>query len=211
MENSMFFDDYSWQKVTGAQMEAFLKLINPIQGRHSASPKSAALDACHPSFYASVTLMRVNDRAWAPNTGPFWFLAKPDVTLPLDGTSAPIHEANERDPIKITEKNALDYLRFFCYFVHGDEGPFLIIEDINHPGLDRGKLDNTTRKEIEGSLRKATFEGKTPGGALRASATLLYGSGLFFAQFSMTENGMVEMINDEPLAADLPVKPIKSD
>ena len=31
--------------------------------------------------------------------------------------------------IKVTDENVLDYLRFFCFFVRGEEGPFLIAED----------------------------------------------------------------------------------
>ena len=58
-------------------------------------------------------------------------------------------------------------------------------------------------------MRPAAFEGKTPEGALEASAMVLYGNALFAARFSMTENGMIEMIDDEPIAADLPVKKVK--
>jgi hypothetical protein len=127
----------------------------------------------------------------------------------LDGTSAPIHDANEADPVKVTEANCLDYLRFFCYFVHGDEGPFFIVENIDYPAIDKANLDDARRKVLEGALREAMFEGKTPTGALEASAMVLYGKALFSARFSMTQNGMIEMTDDEPVAADLPVKKIK--
>ena len=205
----MFFDRYPWQIVTVPQMEPLLKQINSVQDKHVASPTSATVEWCHLTFYKSVTLVRVNDSAWAPNIGPFWFLAKDNKTMLLDGSSTPIHDANAADSVKLTEKTALDYLFFFCYFVHGDDGPFLIVEDLNHPALDRNKLDDSLRKEVEGKLRRATFEGKTPGGALRASATVLYGTVLFFAQFSMEENGEIEMTDDEPLVAELPIKKLK--
>lgn len=203
------FDEYKWQQVTGAQVDPFLKLINPIQGKHTAGAASAKVEWAQLPFYTTIALVRVDDTAWAPNTGPFWFLAKQGRMFLLDGSSAPIHDANEADPIKVTEANALDYLRFFCYFVHGDEGPFLIVEDINHPAIDTAKLDDSKRKVIEDALRPAAFEGKTETGALEASAMVLYGNALFSARFSMTENGMIEMIDDEPVAADLPVRKIK--
>jgi hypothetical protein len=62
---------------------------------------------------------------------------------------------------------------------------------------------------MEDALRPAAFEGKTDAGAYEASAMVLYGNALFSARFSMTENGMIEMIDDEPVAADLPVKKVK--
>jgi hypothetical protein len=204
------FEEYTWQKVAGAQLEPFLKLINPIQQQFNASPATADVAWCQLPFYTSIGLVRVSDPAWPPGTGPFWFLAKQGRMFLLDGSSAPIHDANEADPIKVTEANTLDYLRFFCYFVHGDEGPFLIVEDINHPALDQTKLEAATKKVIEDAIRPAAFEGKTGDGAFEASAMVLYGNALFSARFSMTEGGMIEMIDDEPVAADLPVKKVKS-
>jgi len=204
------FDHYKWQSVTGAQLEPFLKLINPIQAKHVAAADSAKVEWAQTPFYATTALVRVDDTAWPAKTGPFWFLAKQGRMFLLDGSSAPIHDANEADPIKVTEANALEYLRFFCYFVHGDEGPFLIVEDINHPALDASKIDDATRKVIEGALRPTSLEGKTDEGNIEASAMVLYGNALFSARFSMSENGMIEMIDDEPVAADLPVRKIKS-
>ncbi len=203
------FEHYKWQSVSGPQMEPFLKLVNPIQGKYVASPESATVGWAQLPFYSSIALVKVDDTAWPAGTGPFWFLAKQGRMFLLDGSSAPIHDANEADPIAINELNALEYLRFFCYFVHGDEGPFLIVESINHPALDQSKLDASTRKVIEDALRPAAFEGKTDENAFETSAMVLYGNALFAARFSMTVNGMIEMIDDEPIAADLPVKKIK--
>ncbi|MBI3441114.1 MAG: hypothetical protein HY052_04825 [Proteobacteria bacterium] len=203
------FEQYTWQSVTGPQMEPFLKLINPIQGKYTASAGSATVGWAQLPFYNTIALVKVDDTAWPAKTGPFWFLAKQGRMFLLDGSSAPIHDANEADPITVTEANALEYLRFFCYFVHGDEGPFLIVEGINHPALDQSKLDAPTRKVIEDAIRPATFEGKTDEGNFEASAMVLYGNALFSARFSISSNGMIEMIDDEPIAADLPVKKVK--
>ncbi|MGD1916180.1 MAG: hypothetical protein ACFCBV_08335 [Phycisphaerales bacterium] len=57
----------------------------------------------------------------------------------LDGTSPPIHEINARYGLSLFEpddedlseqkqKHVLHYLRFFCEFVHGEGGPFYIID-----------------------------------------------------------------------------------
>lgn len=203
------FENFNWQQVSGAALEPFLKLINPIQSKWTASAETADVAWCQLPFYKTIGLVRVNDTAWPFNTGPFWFLAKQGRMFLLDGSSAPIHDGNEADPMQLTEAGVLDYLRFFCYFVHGDEGPFLIVEDINHPALDKTKIDDATRKVIEDAVRPAAFEGKTAEGNFEASAMVLYGNALFSARFSMTEGGMIEMIDDEPVAADLPVKKIK--
>lgn len=204
------FEEYTWQDVPASQIEPFLKMLNPIQGKHTASAASARVEWCQMPFYTTVALIKVDDKSWAPGTGPFWYLAKQGKMFLLDGTSAPIHDANEADPVKVTEANALDYLKFFCYFVHGDEGPFFVVEQIEHPALDLTKLDGTKRRVIEDALRPAAFEGKAASGNLETSAMILYGNALFAARFSITENGMIEMTDDQPVAADLPIKKIKS-
>ncbi|HEX2753017.1 MAG TPA: hypothetical protein VHP34_07955 [Alphaproteobacteria bacterium] len=57
------FDDYSWQKVEGAQLEPFLKLVNPIQGTHNAGAATADVGWCQLPFYTTIGLVRVNDSA----------------------------------------------------------------------------------------------------------------------------------------------------
>lgn len=202
-------DKIKWQAVTGVEVEPFLKAINPISGKHTAHKDSVKVEWGQPPFYSSIALVRVNDSSWNKETGPFWFLAKQGQMFHLDGTSAPIHDANEAGPIELNEDNVLDYLRFFCFFVHGDEGPFLILEDIADPALDHDKLDDATRKVIENAIVPAAFEGKDDKGQYIASALVLYGDALFSARFALTDDGMIEMTDDDPIAGDLPVKPFR--
>lgn len=203
------YDKIKWQAVTGPEMQPFLNSVNPISGKYTANADSAKVEWGQLPFYNNIALVRVSDTAWGASTGPFWFLAKQGQMFHLDGTSAPIHDANEAGPIKVTEDNVLDYLRFFCFFVHGDEGPFLILEDINDPALDHERLDDATRKIIEGALLPASYEGKDDQGQYVASALVLYGDALFSARFALTDDGMIEMTDDDPIAGDLPVKPYR--
>ncbi len=199
------YEDNKWQIVEGAATEPFVKSVNPIAGKHMVSVGSAKIEWRQLPFYKNVALVRVADSSWDKGIGPFWFLAKQGQMFHLDGSSTPIHEANELAPVEITEENALDYLRFFCYFVHGDEGPFLIIEDIEDDAFDHSKMDDAMRKVIEGSIQPASYEGKNEKGEFQTTGMVLYGDALFAARFSMTENGLIEMTDDEPIAADLPV------
>ena len=168
------FDEYNWQKVEGAPLEPFLKLVNPIQGTHNASAATATVGWCQLPFYTTIGLVRVQDTAWPAGTGPFWFLAKQGRMFLLDGSSAPIHDANEADPIKVVEANVLDYLRFFCYFVHGDEGPFLIVEDVNHDAIDQTKLEPGMRKVIEDAVRLAKSDPKPQAADLLSDVYVAY-------------------------------------
>ena len=199
-----------WQAVTGGDMDPFLKAINPISGTHSATVESARVEWAQLPFYKNIALVHVNDSSWGKDIGPFWFLAKQGQMFHLDGTSAPIHDANEAGPIALDESSILDYLRFFCFFVHGDEGPFYIVEDLEKSQLDTAKMDEATNSVVGDSIVEAAFEGKDPKGQYIAAAIVLYGDALFSARFAMTDDGMIEMTDDDPIAGDLPVMPFKA-
>lgn len=203
------YDKIKWQAVTGNEVQPFLNAVNPISGKYTAKTESVKVEWGQLPFYSNIALVRVSDTSWGADIGPFWFLAKQGQMFHLDGTSAPIHDANEAGPIKLNEDNVLDYLRFFCFFVHGDEGPFLILENINDPAIDHDRMDDATRKVVEGSIMPASFEGKDDKGQYIASALVLYGDALFSARFALTDDGMIEMTDDDPIAGDLPVKPFR--
>ena len=67
-------------------------------------------------------------------------------------------------------------------------------------------LDDKTRMVIEGTVREASFESKDDNGNWMCDAVVYYSNALFIANFSVQPSGMIEMLDDEPIAADLPVK-----
>ena len=89
---------------------------------------SARVCACELPFYTRkpVLLLRVQ-HADATRYG----LLTERGFRPLDGSSTPIHDVSHEAGPHLHEENVFDYLKFFCYFVHGDLGPFLIIETID--------------------------------------------------------------------------------
>ncbi len=120
----------------------------------------------------------------------------------LNGTSPPIHEVNSKAPIRINEDNVLDYLKFFCFFVRGDEGPFYVAEDMEDQNLPED-MDGTTKSVVEGTIRPASFEGMNEQGHFLCDAVVYYSNALFIANFAVQQSGMIEMLNDEPIAGDL--------
>jgi hypothetical protein len=79
-------------------------------------------------FYSSVRLCVLNLKWQNKALPPLFLLNGADHAYPLDGSNAPVYAANEEEQIEITEETAEDYLRFFCFAVRGDEGPFLLYE-----------------------------------------------------------------------------------
>lgn len=149
----------------------------------------------------------------------------PAKITPLDGTSPPIHQTNQlHGELRLaggTEKAVDDYLRFFCSTIHGEDGPFLILDKGNYKTiLANTSIPETLRDEIQLGIRSEAepdlskeFEAlgnPIPGSLLkRRKACVIYSSALFRAWFAIehsAENpGMVQMLKDEPILTGLKV------
>lgn len=199
------YEDNNWAAVTGDELEGFLSQVGTIDGKYAVSSASTEVSYRMLPFYDAVALIRLKDRAWGKPKLNIYYLTMEGSLFRLNGTSPPIHEVNAKAPVKITEENVLEYLRFFCFFVRGEEGPFLIAESMDDHYLPKN-MDPKTQAVIEGTVRGATFEGKNEQGYFMCDAVVYYSNALFIANFAVQPSGMIEMLDDEPIAADLPVK-----
>ena len=199
------YHDNNWNAVEGEELAGFLEQINPIDGKYHVKAESTQVEWRILPFYDQVALIRVKDPNWTNPKLNIYYLTDQGNLFRLNGTSPPIHEVNAKAPIKVTEENVLEYLRFFCFFVRGEEGPFYVAESMEDSNMPT-EMDETTRSVIEGTIRPATFEGVNEQGHYLCDAVVFYSNALFIANFSVQPTGMIEMLDDEPIAADLPVK-----
>lgn len=199
------YNDQNWNAVQGDELAGFLEQINPIDGKYKVSAATTQVHWRMLPFYESVALVRVKDPNWLGKNLNIYYLTDQGNLFRLNGTSPPIHEVNAKAPIKINEQNVLDYLRFFCFFVRGEEGPFYVSESMADPNMP-AQMDDGTRAVIEGAIRPASFDGMNPQGHYLCDAVVFYSNALFIANFAIQPSGMIEMLEDEPIMADLPVK-----
>lgn len=199
------YEDNNWNAVLGEELEGFISQVTPIDGKYHASSATTEVSWRQLPFYNGVVLIRLKDRSWGKPRLAIYFLADQGTLYRLNGTSPPIHEVNAKSTIFITEENVLEYLRFFCFFVRGEEGPFLIAESMEDPYLPKD-MDPKTRAVIEGTVRAASYEGRNEQGHFLCDAVVYYANAMFIANFAVQPTGMIEMLSDEPIAADLPVR-----
>jgi hypothetical protein len=199
------YQDDKWNAVQGDELAGFLTQINPVDGKYRVAGETTQVHWRQLPFYDNVALIRVRDPNWVNKKLNIYYLTDQGNLFRLNGTSPPIHEVNAKAPIKVTEANVLDYLRFFCFFVRGEEGPFYIAESMEDPNMPVG-MDDTTRSVVEGTVRPCTFEGMNEQGHYLCEAVVFYSNALFIANFAVQPTGMIEMLDDEPIAADLPVR-----
>lgn len=199
------YTDNNWTPVEGDELAGFLEQVGPIGGKYKVSTASTKVEFRMLPFYDQVAMIRVKDPAWTPSSLYIYYLTDQGNLYWLNGTSPPIHEINGKAPVKITDDNVLEYLRFFCFFVRGEEGPFLIAETMDDPYIPKN-LDDRTRSVVEGTVRPASYEGKNEKGFFLCDAVVFYSNALFIANFAVQPTGMIEMLDDQPIAGDLGVK-----
>jgi len=167
-------------------------------------PTSTIMERRPLDWWPGCDLITASDPIWGP-TMAAWVLKDGGRLVRLDGTSPPIHMLNQAmDPI-LNRNNAIAYLGFFCTFVHAEAGPFATIgalEDQILPlELDREKIAGFIRApQILKEEPIAEDEGKI---SYHIETLVYYGDALFISNFLLKPTGMVDMLEDEPLAADL--------
>jgi len=203
MSNHEPFPNEGWTALSGADREAFLAQVNALQEKFSFSGEGVFVHWRPVPFYPRCALIRLTDTDWSPLPLTLWFVGQGGSLTMLDGTSRPIHDLNQKAGIELTPETILDYLRFFCFFVHGDAGPFHIVETVEDLGL-LGSLTDGQRLQLEEALFAPLLDERTgDGGSFFISANILYGDTLYRAKFRILPTGPVEMLEDESLFGGL--------
>jgi hypothetical protein len=200
----MFHDNDQWNAVADNEKAGFLDKVGTIDGQYNTSIETTEIHWRPMTFYKQVALIRLRDQGWGKeNLNVYYLTLKGELTR-LDGTSPPIHQMNADAHIELNESNILDYVKFFCFFVRGEEGPFLVSETMETYGLP--EMDETTKKAVSGVLRDATYEGKDDDGHYLCDAIVFYSNALFLSNFRIQQSGMIEMLEDDPLIQNLDVR-----
>ncbi|SLM48078.1 protein of unknown function [Nitrospira japonica] len=198
--------NYVWNDVPREVRERLIATLTSMDNSYCISRETTDIKLARLSWYDQVSLLRVADSNWQKPDLYLYYLIEEGEQRAfywLNGTSPPIHQVNKKAPIKLNQKNALDYLRFFNFFVRGEEGPFYIVEDPKDPMIPRHA---DVQRALEGVVRPATFEGINEKGHFLCDGVVFYSNALFIANFSINPTGMVNMLDDDPIAVNLPKK-----
>ncbi len=140
----------------------------------------------------------------------FYYIEHMDSRYLLDGTSDPIDELNEKIPINITKKTAIEYLRFFCFFVH-DDGPFYVVDSLEHPVFDSSQMDKGLKEMIFDSMSSPVVLKIPFRKFFTVAADIIHGDTLFTYGFRVNTEGRVEVAYFKERVSGIPVRKLKID
>ncbi len=208
------FYEYSWVSATVEFKAWLIAKLQPVDDKYQLNAATTQIDLCDLDWYEDYQLIRLADTLWENPKLCLYYLISPQHKLfRLNGTSPPVHEVNKKAPIKLNKDNVLSYLIFFCFFVRGEEGPFYLLESMDDPlveELRNASSDNqpmlTAYEVVEGTIRSLTLEGINEKGHYLCDGVVSYSNAMFIANFAVHSGGMIDMLDDEPIAADMPFK-----
>ncbi|MEL7148462.1 MAG: hypothetical protein AAFO69_18960, partial [Bacteroidota bacterium] len=194
--------NYRWMPATVEIQKVLSERLSLIDEKYRFDADNTVVSITRLPWYQNVFLIRLKDPSWNAQKLALYYMIDDNLKLlRLNGTSPPIHELNSKSPIRLDEHNVLDYLRFFGFFVRGEQGPFYIIEDLKDPVIPK---DEQVIKILRNTIRPASFEGMSPKGNFYCDGIVYYANVVFISNFEVQPTGMVEMLNDEAIGNQLP-------
>jgi serine/threonine protein kinase/TPR repeat protein len=155
-------------------------------------------------FYDRATLFELEIARPNRANGIYAYIRRGDRVVPIDGRSAPIHEQNGTAPVRLdTVARAMEYLRFFMAAIQSAEGTFRLVDE----SRDVAWLSTATdqdRSGIAGQISPASMSPSSSGG-WQAVVSAQHGNAVFQATMWVKPNGDVEMLDDKPIGAMLPI------
>lgn len=206
--------ELTWETLSRNEEPSWYEVLDDFDVRN----ENLVLRRADLSFYGRFRLLEVLEPKQATYRRSYALASsdegRPDLR-PMNGKAGLIHAVNAiPDELQLDESTADDYLRFFCWAVHGEQGPFSIPLTFRELDFEDAptKEQRQTLREIDFSVRpladadpQRTESPKDAPPVFRRLAQIAHGSTIFEAWFAIDETGGIAMDHDEPRIADLPL------
>jgi len=191
-----FMFDRKWNAFKAAECDKFSNLIIAECPELSSRKNwDKSLSWRRLPFWPDARLIRVSGFNSSRYYPAYFIYIEPDQGLfYLNGDSFPIHLYNNDYSTDITKENVIQYLMFFCFFVHGGDGPFLVLNSTKHPLISR---QADAKAKLAKFLKPIVVERNKHGWLL--TGPVLYCNQLSEAMFQVYDTGEVTMVDDSAL------------
>ncbi len=193
-----------WQKLSRSEAERFLRHVATHDDRSARAwsrPELQILGIDRRSLSFSRWSLYQVHLGEGDRFGAIDLMASESQALVLDGLSQTIHTLVENGTILLENpESQSEFTRFFCNALRAAAGRFQLIDSPADLPLAEGT-------ELPAEVRILPWEPTEPSAddSPTYTGTVFYSGALFQAKFRLSSpaRGFVEMLEDEPLAADL--------
>ncbi len=197
--------DESYTKLELNEVASIIDALNKqIQGS-IFDPLETTIMAIDVPFYEGYRFLDVADHATNPPLQRFVFQKKDtqEFTV-IDWDFGTIYGLNHDAPIKLTDENILEYVRFFFLHVKGRHGRFILCETADHVQW-KDEPPAEVRKALNDALNPLELKEKRKDGIYVLKAFMMLKDALFTVDIFVDQVGEVTMSDHEILIEDVPV------
>lgn len=197
--------DEAYEKLDLDETATIIEMVNKQVEGSLFDPLETTILAIDVPFYKDYRFLDIADHATKPPLQRYVLQKKgtQDFTL-LDWTYKTIYDLNEKAPIELTDKNIIDYVRFFYQFVKGRHGRFIICESVENIHW-KDEPPEEIRKALNQVLVPFKIIEKREDGVYKMHGCMMLKDALFKVDIYVEPNGRITMADHEILIEDIPV------
>ena len=198
--------DEAYTKLELDDVAAVLDVINKDVEGSTFDPLETTILAIEVPFYKRYKFLHIADHATDPPLERYAF--QKDGThdfVVINWKYDAIYEMNTKAPIEITDKNVLEYVRFFFSFVKGRHGKFIICETADHIQW-KDEPPPEVKKSLNEALNPLELVEKRKDGVYVINAYMMLKDALFAVQVYVEPTGKITMSDHQMIIEDIPVE-----
>jgi hypothetical protein len=197
---------YDMTELVAEQAAGILEDINAVQPKDSLWSSASVISGRLLPFYPGFRLVEISEPARDGGRRARYLHRHPEVVR-LNFTSPPMNEVS-RKHLFLPRERVVDFAKFFTGNLVGELGRFRIVEKMSDFVWQRPPSEAVLRKIRENLLPLSTQSVEAvAGGSFRLKVSMLYANTLFVTTLEIDRNGIFQMIEDLPIATDLPIVP----
>jgi AAA+ superfamily predicted ATPase len=190
-----YIDRLNWQSLPSGDAAAFLRIMFGAGVSKALGDIPVVATVAKLPFYSRTELMRLTvgpTEVASVQESIFVLHTDESRLMLLDGGSPQVHDINDYEQLSLDPSQRIDYLRFFNFAVRGTAGAFVLLESLQTDA-------NPTTEEIKEFVSEPKEIGSSDDGSTRIATKVAYDGVAYAATFEVTANGLVQMIDDEPI------------
>jgi len=197
----------AFEKLEDKETQEILDRFAPLFDGTPFTSNDTTIMAQEMNFYPGYRYLDIADYSTQPPTRRFAIEGRKKnkgQDIVLDWTNGPIYTLNQKAPIILNDETVPDYVRFFFGHVRGENGRFLIAENVDDM---RWKDDPPpeARKNLSKMLLPIMVKEITVNGSFLVPVTVMFKDSLFQCDVTVSPEGHVDITNEHVLVEDIPI------
>ncbi|MGD9637445.1 MAG: hypothetical protein AB7U85_00120 [Alphaproteobacteria bacterium] len=194
----------TWTPVDKKNARLIIEKINALHDITLFDSESTRLQETKLSFYDDYILLKATELAAIPPLN-MRFLFRSGEIVKLDGTIDAFNTVNRKAKINLNQDNVYAYAKFFLGSLVSQDGAFRIVESIDDVEFSLDPTDEELEK-ITSAINSPII--KEDDNGFNIETNMIYSDCVYKVNIFVNKNGDLDILNEEVLLSEMPVRAI---